>query len=146
MDMFIKCYMPIYEGKKSRVALLTLKVARDRSESVWKTAKKKVQELEAELKKVKDESEKALRDTKISEEAAVKVIQDFLEIKQQLLERSEAAFIEANGVRKKLENKVTELKGRAKTAKAAAGESLKKIEEEKDASFEEGILSFLYTT
>ena len=141
--MFIKCYLPVSDGEHSRATLVKIKALKDQADAARRAAEAKVKELEENLKKAKEDSENALAAAKASEEAAIKAVNDLLETEQRKAEQSASALTRSEEVCRKLEVEIADLKKRAETD---AEENEKKLEEEKAASFEEGVSAFLYTT
>ena len=141
--MFIKCYLPVSDGEQSRASLVKIKALKDQADAARRAAEAKVKELGENLKKAKEDSEKALAEAKVSEEAAVKAVNDLLEIEQRKVEQSATTLTQSEEARRKLEVEIIDLKKQAETT---AEENSKKLEEEKVAAFEEGVSAFLYTT
>lgn len=124
----MKCYTPAVKGESVRRTLIALKSQKDKVDSDFEKAKKRVSEL-------KDESEKALMDAKIDEEVAVKAATNHLEIKQKSVEQARVALIKAKDACKRLTNENVELNKWVESTEATVGESSKKIKEEKGTSF-----------
>lgn len=81
----MKCLILVVKGESTKRALITIKAQKDKVDSHLEQAKKRVNELEAELKRVKEGSEKALEEARLMEEANVRAALNRLEIEQNIV-------------------------------------------------------------
>lgn len=112
MNMYVKCYSPIFNGENTRRAFLNLKTAKEKVDSDLEQAKKKINYLESELREAK-KKEKANQNT-LKEETKNK-------------EASIQATIDAKNICFQREQKHTD---NAMTAVTKAKEAQGKLEEQ----------------
>lgn len=77
LDMYTKCYNPVFLGEKNRQIILALKTGKKQVEDRLGKSEKKVKDLETDLKEVREKKEgarKALEEERQGWEDAIKVM------------------------------------------------------------------------
>lgn len=154
--MYTKCYNPAFLGEKNRQIIFTLKTWKKQVEDRLRKSEKKVKNLEANLKEVREKeegSQNTLEEECQSWEDSIKATIEAqnicFKLEKKHTDDAEATKTKAEMARKQLEQEVVDLKKRSEEAEKkveTTEEQAKKLENNNLSAFEDGTYGFLFST